>query len=205
MSRCPDCNKFVGQEMKAEIESVDAAFEVDGESCDGATVTAEVRIVAECAECSSELKEGQLTIEQELDEPTLKAINDHLSQHAVAITTEIIGAAMKEEMKAGVGPCEECKEEGERVKIEDGRAFCGKCLEGYANDRARERVEEEFDLGVEDVSGGEPDVTDRVEGKGRGARTFYGRRWRSRFNARAGRRSRRSRSRTISRRRRWMN
>jgi hypothetical protein len=56
--RCPSCNKFVGLEMSdPEVDSID----ID----DAGLVTASVRIVRTCADCSDELKEATLDLEFE--------------------------------------------------------------------------------------------------------------------------------------------
>jgi len=58
--RCPDCNKFVGnEENEPEVESV----EVDDEG----HVNAEVRIVNACAECGTDLTEATLSMDGEAD------------------------------------------------------------------------------------------------------------------------------------------
>jgi hypothetical protein len=60
--RCPDCNKFVAfDEADPEVDSLEI-------SEDG-TVTAEVRIVNNCADCGSELKEATFQLEEQVDIP----------------------------------------------------------------------------------------------------------------------------------------
>lgn len=50
--RCPDCNKFVSyDEPEVEVNSVDLA-----QTAEGVEVTADVRVVLKCADCSTELK-----------------------------------------------------------------------------------------------------------------------------------------------------
>lgn len=57
--RCPDCQKFVSLEFQdPEVESIEI---------EGLTVTAMVRIVRVCAECSQEMKEATLEMSAELD------------------------------------------------------------------------------------------------------------------------------------------
>lgn len=58
--RCPDCSKFVGLEM-AEPEVNDLEVSEDG------TVTMNVRIVRNCAECGTELKSADLELECQVD------------------------------------------------------------------------------------------------------------------------------------------
>jgi hypothetical protein len=61
MSRCPDCNKFVS------LEEADPELQDDGEIVDdgdGAwTVAVDVRLVRTCAECATEMKEYNETVE----------------------------------------------------------------------------------------------------------------------------------------------
>lgn len=55
--RCPDCNKFVSyDEPQAEVQSVEA---------DGNTIRASVRVVLNCAECGTELKDAEIEGEAE--------------------------------------------------------------------------------------------------------------------------------------------
>jgi hypothetical protein len=59
--RCPDCAKFTslepgGVEVNVEVEPAD----------DGAQVTGNVRIVLQCADCSSELKEATFDVDVEV-------------------------------------------------------------------------------------------------------------------------------------------
>ena len=57
--RCNNCGKFVSQEM-ADPEVVDSG-------CHGGTLTATVRIVAQCAECSDDLKETTFDVDEEIE------------------------------------------------------------------------------------------------------------------------------------------
>lgn len=58
--RCPDCTKFVSMETgDPEVNNV----EVD----DSGHVTAEVRIVRNCADCGTELKSADFTLEGDVD------------------------------------------------------------------------------------------------------------------------------------------
>jgi len=57
--RCPDCNKFVSQEAGDPETSEDVS---------GDTLTVEVRIVQNCVECGTELKESTLTLERDLSD-----------------------------------------------------------------------------------------------------------------------------------------
>ncbi len=108
MPRCPDCSKFVSLETETEPE-VDG-LDVD----DDGTVTCSVRIVNCCGECSAELTETTL----ELQDDCTAEVEEHLKPDAGGDTPE----------------------------------------KGHT-------------LSVEEVSS---ERTQRVEGKGRGAKTFYG-------------------------------
>jgi hypothetical protein len=54
--RCPDCNKFVGFDSDSEPE-IDVSIDANGQ------ITGSCRIVNTCAECGTELKEGNFEIE----------------------------------------------------------------------------------------------------------------------------------------------
>jgi len=56
--RCPDCSKFVSFE--------DGDVDVSSEEMDDNIINITVRIVKLCAECGTELKEGEIEIEQEV-------------------------------------------------------------------------------------------------------------------------------------------
>lgn len=60
MARCPDCNKFVSYDLPHTVE------EKQGPEVDGENVTASVRLVLNCGECYTELKEANLDLEAEV-------------------------------------------------------------------------------------------------------------------------------------------
>lgn len=65
--RCPDCQKFVGLEFQEpEVQSLEVS---------DTSVTANIRIVRNCADCGNELKEATLEMEQDLEQEAL----DHLA------------------------------------------------------------------------------------------------------------------------------
>ena len=64
--RCPDCNKFVGQEIGDPEITLDITDDRDEASDTTVTVTGDVRVVLNCAECGTELKSGDFTIEEEV-------------------------------------------------------------------------------------------------------------------------------------------
>ena len=59
--RCPDCNKFVSFDDSNEPEVNDVNVDDNG------YVTAEVRFVLTCAECGAELKEGNYSLDGNVD------------------------------------------------------------------------------------------------------------------------------------------
>jgi hypothetical protein len=66
--RCPDCSKFVSLEFQEpEPEEMDLDYDYDKGGPDQEhvtfTVTVDVRLVRNCADCGQELKEGTLTLE----------------------------------------------------------------------------------------------------------------------------------------------
>lgn len=68
--RCPDCNKFVSLETQEPEVSDLAVTHNEPEDAAGEhtfTITGSVRIVRNCGECSNELKEATLEIEQEAE------------------------------------------------------------------------------------------------------------------------------------------
>jgi hypothetical protein len=58
--RCPDCSKFVSFDTDSDPEINNIEVDDDG------NVSGEVRIVNTCAECSSELTEATLEIEEDM-------------------------------------------------------------------------------------------------------------------------------------------
>lgn len=57
--RCPDCNKFVGNEPgEVEINTLEV---------DGSEIRCEARLPINCADCGSELKEGNFELYEEID------------------------------------------------------------------------------------------------------------------------------------------
>jgi len=58
MPRCPECNKFV----PIEVENEDADVNING-----ASVTAEIRLVKKCQECDCELAETVFEFAEEAD------------------------------------------------------------------------------------------------------------------------------------------
>lgn len=68
--RCPDCNKFVGNDTSADPEVND--LEVDSEG----RVTGSVRIVTACDQCGTELAEATFDIDLDFSE----ALAEHLDE-----------------------------------------------------------------------------------------------------------------------------
>lgn len=69
--RCPDCNKFVGMENgDPEVNSLEVGEVEEAGVC---TVTAEVSLVRNCADCSTELKRADLEAEVQVELGEAKA------------------------------------------------------------------------------------------------------------------------------------
>lgn len=67
MARCPDCNKFVGLEMQdPEDVDLDVSSTLDGETLN-LSITMTARIVRNCAECGTEMKEASLEANEEVE------------------------------------------------------------------------------------------------------------------------------------------
>lgn len=66
MPRCPDCSRFVS--VDGEQDADEQHLDVDPTES-GGTVTAEVRLVLACADCSTELAETYLSIQEDFDAP----------------------------------------------------------------------------------------------------------------------------------------
>jgi hypothetical protein len=65
--RCPDCNKFVPQEIgdpEVELDVIDDRATDDDIMV---TVTGTVRVPINCGECGTELKEGNFDVEAEVE------------------------------------------------------------------------------------------------------------------------------------------
>ncbi len=88
--RCPDCNKFVslecGDEPEAELEVSDGV------------VTGTVRLVRNCAECGTELKEASFDVEVEI--PAMVA---HAEMHKREAEERAKARKAKEEAQAAEG------------------------------------------------------------------------------------------------------
>ena len=67
--RCPDCEKMVSYEDPPTVEALDTQVE-------GNLVVVQVRIVLNCAECGSELKELVADLEVEIEHECPKAEDD---------------------------------------------------------------------------------------------------------------------------------
>ncbi len=70
--RCPDCSKFVSYD--AEVEP-----EIDVSVADDGTITGTCRIVNNCAECGTELKEASFDISESVDGHDEEACDGNLS------------------------------------------------------------------------------------------------------------------------------
>jgi len=82
--RCPDCNKFTGLEMREPEVTQDPEIDADGH------VTAEVRIVRECSDCGTELKEASLSLEGDVEAELVK---EHSGEgHELSVEQEDVEA-----------------------------------------------------------------------------------------------------------------
>lgn len=62
--RCPDCSKFVSMDnADPEVNSVEVVYNGDKT----ATVTADIRLIRACADCSTELKSLDVQVEETVD------------------------------------------------------------------------------------------------------------------------------------------
>jgi len=65
--RCPDCSKFVSLELQdPEDVSLDVSDTLDGETLH-LSISMTARVVRNCAECGTELKEGNLEATEEVE------------------------------------------------------------------------------------------------------------------------------------------
>jgi hypothetical protein len=77
--RCPDCSKFVSMDNdEPDLEEI---------SIEGATVSANVRLQRNCAECGTTLKSGSLEMEDDLDG------NENLVEHLPCTECGVVGKA----------------------------------------------------------------------------------------------------------------
>lgn len=80
-NRCPDCNKFVSLEQRAEWDE-EPEIDLTGE------VSASVRFVLDCAECGTEIKETTLDMTVTCDEAAKHINNFGADDHELSVTTE---------------------------------------------------------------------------------------------------------------------
>ncbi len=101
--RCPDCQKFVGLETnEPEVEDID----IDNEG----HISGSIRIVRNCADCSTELKEYNFDIDADVDieEPDEPKDGEKPHEHELSIeetscdSTETGGGRYKKNM---IGYC----------------------------------------------------------------------------------------------------
>lgn len=115
--RCPDCNKFVSYEM-GEPDLQDCHLEDN-------QVFAEVRLVKQCVECSTELEEVTFSIESDvIDHPHDELeLEDDMPEVEITERTEGKGRYMKTFIGASVPFKVICQHEG-----------CDFCFEGDLSD-----------------------------------------------------------------------
>ena len=83
--RCPDCNKFVGNEQGEPELNLDISLEGEGKDPGNASITGDVRLVLTCADCSTELAEANVGADIEVE---LSHESDHEGEHEVSISEE---------------------------------------------------------------------------------------------------------------------
>lgn len=88
--RCPDCNKFVSQDL-ADPEVNDLTIDPEG------NVHAEVRVVVTCADCGTELKETNLEMEMDLSDKLKGHLSGDDGEHELTIDED--GSEGIEDMK----------------------------------------------------------------------------------------------------------
>lgn len=81
--RCPDCNKFVSMDAESDPEFDEPTPEQVLEGC-----SVDVRITNNCAECGTELKEANLSIELPAGEEHDEHIDDLELEFSVERTDE---------------------------------------------------------------------------------------------------------------------
>lgn len=68
--RCPDCNKFVGNELgdpELNLDNVTLDYDEKEKTFLPAVITGDLRLVLTCSECSNELAEANPSIEIEVE------------------------------------------------------------------------------------------------------------------------------------------
>ena len=94
--RCPDCNKFVSFDAENEPEINDEAIDEEG------NVTASVRIVNNCADCGTELKEANFDLEVDLTVACAEHVNaEGEDTHDLTVEIESNGRTERSDGKPG--------------------------------------------------------------------------------------------------------
>lgn len=144
-NRCPDCNKFVGLELgEPEVNSL----EVDETGIHG-----EVRLVQTCAECSGEMNEASVEIEQELPDEAAAHLEEH-PDHTLSIQED--SSEADEDWRSSASAEAYAKAHGKRISPRYQRHYmsatihatisCDKCEETW-----------EVEINSDEVSAGEFD------------------------------------------------
>jgi hypothetical protein len=145
MPRCESCNKFVSlDEQEPEVQGVDLQE---------TTVSASVRIANACADCGTDLREATLDMECDISEDW----DEHLREVALK--------------------CKSCDGEVKPAHYPEGED--GPLCEDCAGEHDHEVCEKNAPEAPEEHELEDPEETNservqRTEGKGRGAKTFYG-------------------------------
>lgn len=98
--RCPDCNKFASFDTETDPE-------INVEVAEDGQITGDVRIVNTCAECSTELKEATLDVDDD-------GIASQLEDHRAAMV-----AAKLAEIESSGGAIAQRTAEAVRIEVED--------------------------------------------------------------------------------------
>lgn len=83
--RCPDCNKFVGNEQAEPEINLDASLQGVGSDPGDANVTGDVRLVLQCADCNTELAESNQSLDIDV---SLTHEADFTGEHEVSVSEE---------------------------------------------------------------------------------------------------------------------
>lgn len=98
--RCPDCLKFVGQEMgdpEGEPELTD--HRTDENPDNEVFIEGDIRLPIVCAECGTELKEGTFTMQEQLEDDDLK--NHRGEGHELSLSVDDTESTERTDGKPG--------------------------------------------------------------------------------------------------------
>lgn len=96
--RCPDCNKFVGNEQAEPEMNLDISLEGEAKDPGNATVTGDIRLVLACADCSTELAESNQSVDIDVE---LVHDENHEGDHEVTLSDESAETTARYDGKPG--------------------------------------------------------------------------------------------------------